>query len=318
MKVIGSKQEFKAELSAHPRGLVVVDFSATWCGPCQRMAPLYAEFSTTYPNVRFLEVDVDRVPDVAQECGVTAMPTFHFYQGGRKVDELRGADPNRLQDLIKRHGATSTLSGGGGGGGSDGFGGGGSGYRLGGGGDGDGGATTAAPAVSRGGGRGAQRTGDAEAVVQSVMGLGFSRGAALAGIQATGTTELESVVDWVLQNRSLADTPEEERGSAGGGEEEPNTASAPSAQPVATAAASGPKTTLAIRLTDGSTLKHEFNGGDRLLAVHDFIARHRTDGSAGFDLMTPYPRKIFGAADLDRTLAELDLVPNANLILHKK
>jgi hypothetical protein len=32
------------------------------------------------------------------------------------------------------------------------------------------------------------------------------------------------------------------------------------------------------RLTDGSTLKHEFNGGDRLLAVHDFIARHRTDG----------------------------------------
>ncbi len=40
--------------------------------------------------------------------------------------------------------------------------------------------------------------------------------------------------------------------------------------------------------------------------------------SAGFDLMTPYPRKIFGATDLDRTLAELDLVPNANLILHKK
>lgn len=146
-------------------------------------------------------MDVDQVQAVAQECGVTAMPTFHFYFGGRKVDELRGADSNRLQELVARHGTKSVLSGGGGG-----FGG--TGYRLG------GSATSyAAPVTLQ---SVTTHSSDAESVIQAVVVLGFSREAAIDAIQATGTTEMESVIDWLLQNASPSESaPEEQRAPSG-------------------------------------------------------------------------------------------------------
>lgn len=81
---------------------VVVDFSATWCGPCKMISPYFDELSSVYTNVAFLKVDVDDLPDVAQEQGVRAMPTFMAFYNGAKVDELVGADKNKLKDMIDR------------------------------------------------------------------------------------------------------------------------------------------------------------------------------------------------------------------------
>lgn len=50
-------------------------------------------------GVRFLKVDVDRLNTLAAECSVSAMPTFHYYMGGKKVAEVVGA----RQDMIKKH-----------------------------------------------------------------------------------------------------------------------------------------------------------------------------------------------------------------------
>ncbi|KAI9354365.1 cytosolic thioredoxin Trx1 [Zopfochytrium polystomum] len=81
-------------------GLVVVDFSATWCGPCKMVAPLYEELSKKYPDATFLKVDVDDYPDITEAAGVTAMPTFVFYKGGVAVgDVVRGA---RIKDVEER------------------------------------------------------------------------------------------------------------------------------------------------------------------------------------------------------------------------
>ncbi|PGH01858.1 thioredoxin [Helicocarpus griseus UAMH5409] len=85
--------------------LIVIDCFATWCGPCKMIAPKLVEFSESYPNVGFYKVDVDECPDVAQELGVRAMPTFVFFKDGQKVDEVLGAVPPAIEAAIKKHAA---------------------------------------------------------------------------------------------------------------------------------------------------------------------------------------------------------------------
>lgn len=58
-------------------------------------------FSEEYSKARFYKVDVDELPDVAQELGVRAMPTFIFFKDGQKVKSVVGADPVALEDTIK-------------------------------------------------------------------------------------------------------------------------------------------------------------------------------------------------------------------------
>eukprot|EP00536_Pseudo-nitzschia_multiseries_P017087 jgi/Psemu1/223711/e_gw1.1371.4.1 len=83
--------------------LVVVDFTATWCGPCQMIAPLFKEMSETYDDVVFLKVDVDENADTAQHYSVSAMPTFLFIKGGVVLERVMGANPQRLKAVIEQH-----------------------------------------------------------------------------------------------------------------------------------------------------------------------------------------------------------------------
>ena len=55
------------------------------------IAPKFQEFSSKYPNVTFLKVDVDQLGDVAMEQGIRAMPTFLIFKDGQKVKEIVGA-----------------------------------------------------------------------------------------------------------------------------------------------------------------------------------------------------------------------------------
>ncbi|KAK3626689.1 thioredoxin trx1 [Elasticomyces elasticus] len=95
-----SKAEFDEALG-DKETLMVLDCFATWCGPCKVIAPQVVKFSDTYPDARFYKIDVDEVPDVAQELSIRAMPTFLLFKGGEKVGEVVGANPVALENAIK-------------------------------------------------------------------------------------------------------------------------------------------------------------------------------------------------------------------------
>ncbi|AJV72094.1 Trx1p [Saccharomyces cerevisiae YJM189] len=80
--------------------LVVVDFYATWCGPCKMIAPMIEKFSEQYPQADFYKLDVDELGDVAQKNEVSAMPTLLLFKNGKEVAKVVGANPAAIKQAI--------------------------------------------------------------------------------------------------------------------------------------------------------------------------------------------------------------------------
>ncbi|XP_007424609.1 thioredoxin [Python bivittatus] len=103
VKIVGDLTEFRTELSSAGSKLIVVDFSATWCGPCKMIKPFFHSMVEKYPDVIFIEIDVDDAQDVASHCDVKCMPTFQFYKNNEKVHEFSGANKEKLEEAIKKY-----------------------------------------------------------------------------------------------------------------------------------------------------------------------------------------------------------------------
>lgn len=100
MQEITSLSQFN-KLKKSP--LLIIDFYAVWCGPCKAISPAFERLAISHDastSIIFAKVDVDKAKPVAQECGITAMPTFQFFQNGNKVDEVKGADVQQLTTKI--------------------------------------------------------------------------------------------------------------------------------------------------------------------------------------------------------------------------
>ena len=65
------------------------------------IAPHFEQLATEYPDAEFVKVDVDDNSEVAGLCGITAMPTFQFFKNGSKVDDMCGANLDKLKATIK-------------------------------------------------------------------------------------------------------------------------------------------------------------------------------------------------------------------------
>ncbi|GAX20331.1 thioredoxin 1 [Fistulifera solaris] len=94
---------YKSLMEISKTKLVVIDFSAEWCGPCKYIGPIFEKLSDEIDTVVFAKVDVDEADDVAGLCGISAMPTFQFFRNGQKVDEVMGANVDALNKKIAQH-----------------------------------------------------------------------------------------------------------------------------------------------------------------------------------------------------------------------
>uniref|UniRef100_A0A1A9WEK5 Thioredoxin domain-containing protein n=1 Tax=Glossina brevipalpis TaxID=37001 RepID=A0A1A9WEK5_9MUSC len=107
IREVNNENQFQTELVAAGRHLVVVDFYASWCGPCQIIAPHFELLPEVYPNVIFLRVDVDECAELAIDQELTAIPSFMFYRNKKKIDKIQGIDINALAEKISEYAGDS-------------------------------------------------------------------------------------------------------------------------------------------------------------------------------------------------------------------
>ncbi len=82
----------------------IVDFWASWCGPCRMIGPIFEELSSEYVGkVKFAKVNVDENPKTPANYGVRGIPTMIMFKGGKAVDQIVGAVPkSQVENLVKK------------------------------------------------------------------------------------------------------------------------------------------------------------------------------------------------------------------------
>lgn len=100
VKAIESYDEWKTLTSGSD--VVVVDYWATWCGPCKMISPHFAKLEGKFPNVKFAKVDVEEQEDIAKEAQIKAMPTFVAYKDGKVIETVTGAVPAKINALLDK------------------------------------------------------------------------------------------------------------------------------------------------------------------------------------------------------------------------
>ncbi len=85
-------QEFNEKVINNSKP-ALVDFWASWCGPCKMLSPVVDSVSEQYDQVDFYKVNVDEEPELAQEFGIMSIPTLIMFKNGEVLDESVGVAP---------------------------------------------------------------------------------------------------------------------------------------------------------------------------------------------------------------------------------
>ena len=98
IKHLNNSNEFENEVK---EGLVIVDFYADWCGPCQMLAPVLEDLEKE-TSIKIVKINVDEIPDLARQLRIMSIPTLMLFKDGKFVKKELGYMPiERLREFIK-------------------------------------------------------------------------------------------------------------------------------------------------------------------------------------------------------------------------
>ncbi|XP_072933891.1 thioredoxin-2 [Epargyreus clarus] len=101
---IKDAEDLKNRLAEAGEKLVVIDFMATWCGPCKMIGPKLEELANEMADsIVVVKVDVDECEDIAAEYNINSMPTFVFVKSSKKLEEFSGANFDKLKNTVLKH-----------------------------------------------------------------------------------------------------------------------------------------------------------------------------------------------------------------------
>ncbi len=99
--IVGTDKSFKAEV-LEAKGLVLVDFNADWCGPCQMMKPVVEEFGKEN-NVKIVSINVDDYEEFSDSYGVYTIPCLVLFRDGKEIAREEGVvSPRKLKKMLEK------------------------------------------------------------------------------------------------------------------------------------------------------------------------------------------------------------------------
>ncbi|XP_039190713.1 glutaredoxin-3 [Crotalus tigris] len=105
-----SSAQFQDLLQRPDRSLVVVHFWAPWAPQCVQMNNVMAELAKEHPQVMFVKLEAEAVPEVSEKYEISSVPTFLFFKNSQKIDRLDGAHAPELTKKVQRHASSLILS----------------------------------------------------------------------------------------------------------------------------------------------------------------------------------------------------------------
>lgn len=97
--IVITKENFDSEV-LKAEGTVLIDFWATWCGPCRMLSPIVDEVASERPDVKVGKINVDEQPELAQQFGIMSIPTLLVFKNGEKVQESVGLIPKEKVEAL--------------------------------------------------------------------------------------------------------------------------------------------------------------------------------------------------------------------------
>lgn len=98
--IVITKENFEAEV-LKASGTVLVDFWATWCGPCRMLSPIVDQVADEHPDVKVGKINVDEQPELAQQFDIMSIPTLLVFRNGQKANESVGLIPKeKVESLL--------------------------------------------------------------------------------------------------------------------------------------------------------------------------------------------------------------------------